>query len=354
VAQDREATLRKIFEASPDTIIVTELTSGRILDVNGGFILSGYAREEVVGKTGEELNLWAEPAQAAQYSALLQEQGRVTGMEARFRTRSGEIRDCLISSTVLEVNSRPCRVSIVHDITDRKAMERNLVDAREKALAASRAKSEFLSSMSHEIRTPMNAVLGMADLLSETELNPEQKRYLEVMTASGNSLLELINGILDLARIESGRLQIERAEFDLADLIDKSISTFGVRAHGKGLELVARIAPGVPERLVGDALRLRQVLLNLFGNAIKFTEKGDVVLEVEREPGSHEVAEFRFTVSDTGIGIAPDKLGSIFSSFTQADSSTTRKYGGTGLGLAIAERLVGLMDGRIWVESELN
>ena len=225
-------------------------------------------------------------------------------------------------------------------------------DARIDAFAASKAKSEFLSSMSHEIRTPMNAVLGMADLLLETETSLEQRRYLNVMVANGNSLLELINGILDLARIESGRLQIEKSEFDITDLIHNTISTFGVGAHTKGLELIARIAPGVPERLVGDPLRLRQILINLIGNAVKFTEQGEVVLEIGRDSGSKETAGLCFSVSDTGIGIAPDKLNSIFSSFTQADSSTTRQYGGTGLGLAIARRLVDLMDGRIWVESE--
>ncbi len=354
VAQDREATLRKIFEASPDTIIISELKGDRVLDINGEVSPRGYRREELTGKTVEELNIWAEPAQCAEYRAGLAANGRVSNMEAGFRSKAGQVVQCLISGAVVEIGDEPCVVSMVRDITERKEMERNLVEAREKALAASRAKSEFLSSMSHEIRTPMNAVLGMAELLQETELNSEQRRYLEMMTANGNSLLELINGILDLARIESGRLQIEKTEFDLADLIDKTISTFGVRAHGKGLELVARIAPGMPGRLVGDALRLRQVLVSLLGNAIKFTEQGAVVLDVNLEPGSNEGTELRFTVSDTGIGIAADKLNSIFSSFTQADSSTTRKYGGTGLGLAIAQRLAGLMGGRIWVESELN
>src|SRR6266851_6565850 len=163
------------------------------------------------------------------------------------------------------------------------------------------------------------------------------------MVANGNSLLELINSILDLARIESGRLQLEKTGFDITDLIDKTISTFGVRAHGKGLELIARIAPGVPERLVGDPLRLvgdplrlRQILINLLGNAIKFTELGEIVLEVEQDPESNESGVLRFIVADTGIGIAADKLDSIFGSFNQADSSTTRLHGGSGLGLAIA------------------
>jgi signal transduction histidine kinase/CheY-like chemotaxis protein len=231
---------------------------------------------------------------------------------------------------------------------------RQVEDARVDALAASKAKSEFLSSMSHEIRTPMNAVLGMADLLLDTETSVEQRRYLDVMIANGNSLLELINGILDLARIESGRLQIEKSEFDLTEVIDNTISTFGVAAHTKGLELIARIAPGVPERLIGDPLRLRQVLINLIGNAVKFTSEGQIVLEISRDPESTEPGDLRLAISDTGIGIPASKLNTIFASFTQADSSTTRQYGGTGLGLAIVKRLVGLMGGRIWVESVVN
>jgi two-component system, sensor histidine kinase and response regulator len=242
------------------------------------------------------------------------------------------------------------------NITIEKLREsrQELIVTGQAALAASNAKSEFLSSMSHEIRTPMNAILGMADLLCETPLTVEQQRYLEVMRDNGASLLELINSILELARIESGRMQVENADFDLADLIDKTLASFAIRAHSKGLELAARIAPGVPQHLMGDRLRLRQIIVNLVGNALKFTELGEVVLLVENDPAASELGSLKFTVSDTGIGIPADKLESIFSNFTQVDSSTTRKYGGTGLGLAIVQRLVGLMNGSIHVESEIG
>jgi CheY-like chemotaxis protein len=200
----------------------------------------------------------------------------------------------------------------------------------------------------------MNAILGMAQLLEETKLDPDQQRYLEIMTNNGDALLDLINGILDLARIESGRLSLEQTGFDLEELVDRTVETLGIRAHQKGLEMLAHVMPDVPTALVGDRLRVRQVLLNLIGNAVKFTESGQVMLTVERDRDSDDPAHLHFSVSDTGIGIAPDKLEDVFSSFTQADSSTTRQYGGSGLGLAIVRRLVALMGGRVWVESELG
>ncbi len=354
LARKREAILRKVLETSLDLIIISRLPELTYLYANDQFRAIGYTFEEIRGKTPTELSIFANPQQGQEMVAIALDQGRVSNFELDVLSKAGQIVPYQVSAVVSEIDGETCLISMSRDITQRKQMERDLITAREDALAASRAKSEFLSSMSHEIRTPMNAVLGMADLLIETKLTPEQRRYLDVMVANGNSLLELINGILDLARIESGRLQIEKTEFDLTDLVDKTISTFGVQAHSKGLELIARIAPGVPAHVVGDPLRLRQILVNFLGNAIKFTEQGEVVLQIDRIGDSGDPAELRFAVVDTGIGIAPAKLESIFSSFTQADSSTTRKYGGTGLGLAIAQRLVALMGGHISVESEFG
>jgi len=230
--------------------------------------------------------------------------------------------------------------------------QQELVISREAALAASRARSEFLSSMSHEIRTPMNSVLGMSELLGETELNAEQRRYLELIQSNGTMLLDLINSILDLARMESGRLSVAASEFDLREMIEQVLDALAVTAFDKDLELVARLKPGTPRRVLADSLRLRQVLTNLIGNAIKFTEHGQVVVTVAPDSRPGVPPSLRFSVADTGIGIPHDKLKMIFEPFTQADSSSARGYGGSGLGLAIVTRLVALMGGELAVDSE--
>jgi len=347
---DSEAKLRKIFESTSDAMMIFSLVDGRTIEVNSEFTrVTGYTRAEALTARHGKLPLWGDKEQGRRFLRELKTEGILRNMEVQVRNRDGTLASFLLSGSTVELDGEPCVIAMARDIAALKRTQDELVAAREQALIASRAKSEFLSSMSHEIRTPMNAVLGMAEVLSETSLDADQRRYLDIMRFNGGTLLTLLDDILDLARIESGHLQLEEAEFDLGDLVEKTIETLAVRAHGKGLELVARIAPGTAPRRSGDPLRLRQVLLNLLGNAIKFTELGAVELTV--------IAKDRavcFSVADTGIGIEPAKLGAIFSSFTQADSSDTRKYGGSGLGLAIASRLVTLMGGRIGVESALD
>ncbi|MBV8139654.1 MAG: response regulator [Deltaproteobacteria bacterium] len=238
-------------------------------------------------------------------------------------------------------------------IAELKQTQTELVQRSEEALAAARAKSEFLSTMSHEIRTPLNSVLGMAELLGDAELKADERRYLEIIRHSGAMLLELINSILDLARLESGRLEIEPREFALCRTIEEVLEAFTFAVREKSLELVTQFAPGLPERVIGDSLRLRQVLMNLVGNAVKFTAQGRITVAVEQVPG-FQSQRFRFSVADTGTGIPPDKRALIFEPFTQADSSNTREYGGTGLGLAIVARLVKEMGGEITVASEVG
>jgi signal transduction histidine kinase/CheY-like chemotaxis protein/HPt (histidine-containing phosphotransfer) domain-containing protein len=233
-------------------------------------------------------------------------------------------------------------------------MNRELDVKRQEADRATQAKSEFLATMSHEIRTPLNAVIGMAEVLSATALTTEQQKCVDVLQRNGSALLSLINDILDLSKVESGRVELEAAPFDLRDVIARALEVVEARAAAKGLFLRYTIAPGVLVRLIGDPNRLRQIIVNLLGNGVKFTEHGGLEIRVEFDPEDSRPGCLRLAVSDTGIGISSGQVERIFESFTQADSSTTRKYGGTGLGLTISRQLVELMGGRIWVESTVG
>ncbi|HEX2694352.1 MAG TPA: response regulator, partial [Acidobacteriota bacterium] len=273
--------------------------------------------------------------------------------ETVFRAKDGTEVPVLVSArSLFEKDTFAGVLSAVTNISQQKRAEAELNASRLEAQTANAAKSEFLANMSHEIRTPMNGIIGMAELALDTPLSPVQREYLNAIRASADSLLVLLNDILDFSKIEARMMDLEPIRFGLRDAIADTASFLALEAHRKGLELAFRICPDVPDGLVGDIRRLRQVLINLTSNAIKFTERGEVVIDATAESADRNHVLLHFTVSDTGIGIPRDKQQSIFQAFVQADGSTTRRYGGTGLGLAISSRLVELMGGRIWVESE--
>jgi two-component system, sensor histidine kinase and response regulator len=290
----------------------------------------------------------------ASVDAFLEGGGEVWSEEYRFRRADGEYSTVVDRAYVVrDAEGSPTRmIGSMSDITGRKLYERELRVAREEAERANRAKSEFLANMSHEIRTPMNGILGMAELLLDTPLDEEQREFAETVRISGQNLMMIINDILDFSKIEAGAMRLETIDLDLRSTVEDVTVLLGGRAQDKGLELASLVEHDVPEALRGDPGRLRQILTNLLGNAIKFTDEGEVIVRVELVDEDKETATVRFEVSDTGIGISPEQQRRLFLAFTQADASTTRRYGGTGLGLAISKQLVTLMGGEMNVQSE--
>jgi PAS domain S-box-containing protein len=349
--------LDSIVENIPIMLFAKEAETLKIERFNkAGEELTGYRLEELVGKSDYDL---FPPEEAAHFIAkdreVLRDRKMVDIPEEVIQTRFGKRVLHTKKIPIFDENGTPRHlVGISEDITELKLVEAELRQARAAAESASRAKSEFLANMSHEIRTPMNGIIGMTELALDTELTPEQREYLEMVKSSADYLLTVINDILDFSKIEAGKLDLEQIDFRLRDCVDDTAATLALRAHKKGLELACHILPDVPDALVGDPSRLRQILVNLIGNAVKFTERGEIVVTVEIESQNDESATLHFSVSDTGIGIPADKRDRLFQAFSQVDSSTSRKYGGTGLGLAIASQLVQLMGGRTWVASEVG
>ncbi|MGR8949638.1 MAG: ATP-binding protein, partial [Gammaproteobacteria bacterium] len=281
---------------------------------------------------------WGDLGKALLFTALVLGVGVTLLLVALARAKELQARELLARNRVIE------------DQVTRQTFE--LAEARDHALEASRVKSDFLASMSHEIRTPLNAIIGMAELLSDTKLSGDQIKFVSVFKNAGEALLSLVNDILDLSKIEAGQLILEDIEFDVREIVEQSAEIYALKTDAKNIELSSHIGASVPPRVKGDPSRLRQIILNLIGNAIKFTDNGEIVVRVACTEMTDSTVKLLFSVADTGIGIPKDKLQTIFGSFTQVDSSTTRKYGGTGLGLTISQKLVEKMRGRIWAESE--
>ena len=357
--RESEERYRSLFEESIDAICIAG-ADGKILDFNRAALdMWGYTREEMLRLDAS--GLYFDPGNRSSFKQDIETKGSVRDYEVRYRKKDGTLMECRESTILYRADDGSIigYQGIIRDVTERNRMLVELRQAKEDAETANRSKTEFLASMSHEIRTPMNAIIGMADLLKETPLTPEQLQYVRVFSSAGENLLKIINDILDISKVEAGQLDLEQIDFDLVEIVEKTCEVVAMRAHEKGLDLAFHVRPDVPNYLVGDPVRLRQILINLIGNAIKFTAKGEVFLEVKKQSseligkGAKDV-ELLFSVTDTGIGIPPEKRNLIFDSFTQADSSTTREYGGTGLGLTISKRLVALMGGLIRVESEVN
>jgi len=351
--RDQQFYTRSLIESNIDALMTTD-PSGIITDVNKQMeALTGSTRDELIGAPFKDCFTDRDRAEAA--IKLVLSEKSVTDYELTARARDGTETVVSYNATTFYDRSRTLQgvFAAARDVTEQKRVELELNEARAVAESASQTKSDFLASMSHEIRTPMNAIMGIADLLAQTRLSATQDKYVQIFRRAGENLLNLINDILDLSKVEASQLELERTGFSLKEQTEIAIEMVTARAQEKGLTLSCDIAADVPDNVIGDPTRLRQVLMNLLGNAIKFTASGTVSLRVESDGDPLSPTSLRFSVRDTGIGIPDEKQARVFERFTQADSSTTRRFGGSGLGLTISKRLVELMGGRIWVDSKV-
>ena len=352
--RDQQFYTRSLIESNIDALMTTN-PDGIITDVNRQMeALTGATRDELIGAPFKDF--FTNPDRAEAGIRMVLREKKLTDYELTARARDGTTTVVSYNATTFYDRGRTLQgvFASARDVTERKRVEIELKQAKAAAESASRTKSDFLASMSHEIRTPMNAIMGIADLLAKTTLTAEQDKYVKIFQRAGDNLLNLINDILDLSKVEASQLELEQTGFSLTDLVEKIMEMTALRAHEKGLVLTYEIDAGVPTDLIGDPTRLQQVLLNLIGNAIKFTEAGEVSLRIALDKDAASPDVLRFTTTDTGIGISKEKLGRIFERFTQADSSTTRRFGGSGLGLTISQSLVQLMGGHIWVDSVID